>query len=110
MAIGVAEQGDRGSGHCFYIAYGEEQAIDAVVDEFGYSSDAGGDGGCLASHGFEGGEAEGLHLAGHEHEVGEGKEFVNAVLLAEEVDAVVNAEGVGEPFGCGAVGTVSNES
>jgi hypothetical protein len=45
-----------------------------------------------AGHGFERGEAEGLHLGGHEHEVGEREELVDVVLLAEEVDAVGDAE------------------
>ena len=48
--------------------------------------------GTLAGHGFERGEAEAFHLAGHEHEVGERKEFVDVVLLAEEVDAIADAD------------------
>ena len=46
----------------FDVADVEEQAVVAVVDEFGDAADAGGDGGDAAGHGFERGEAEGLHL------------------------------------------------
>ncbi len=70
---------------------------------------SGGDGRDAAGHGFEGGEAEGLHLGGHEHEVGEGEELVDVVLLAEEVDAVGDAEVRGEVLGGGAVGAVADE-
>ena len=38
----------------------------------GDAADAGGDGGHATSHGLKGGESEGLHFGGHEHEVGEG--------------------------------------
>ena len=81
----------------------------AVVDEFGDAADAGGDGGDAAGHGFERGEAEGLHLAGHEHEVGERKELVDVVLLAEEVDAVLHVVFAGQVLGYAAVGAVADE-
>jgi hypothetical protein len=105
----VGEQGDGGLGHAFDVADREEAAVDAVVDELGDAADAGGDGGDAAGHRFEGGEAEGLHLAGEEHEVGEGKELVDVVLLAEEVDAVLDAELEGETLGGGAVGAVADQ-
>ncbi len=82
----VAEESYGGGGHGFDVAYGEEQAVGLerrlwgwfdrqllIVDEFGDAAYAGGDGGDGAGHGFECGEAEGLHLGGHEHEVGEGE-------------------------------------
>ncbi len=100
---------DGGGGHGVDVADVEEQAVVAVVDEFGDAADAGGDGGDAAGHGFEGGEAEGLHLAGHEHEVGEGEELVDVVLLAEEVDAVLDVVVAGEMFGGAAVGAVADE-
>ncbi len=81
----------------------------AVVDQFGDAAYAGGDGGNAAGHGFERGEAEGLHLAGHEHEVGEGEELVDVVLLADEVDAVLDVELEGEVLGGAAVGAVADE-
>ncbi len=69
----VGEQGYGGCGHGVDVAYFVEEAVFSVVDEFGDSAYAGGDGGDVAGHGFEGGEAEGLHLGGHEHEVGQGE-------------------------------------
>ena len=105
----VAEQGDGGGGHGFDVAYFEEKAVVAVVDEFGDAADAGGDGGDAAGHGFERGETEGLHLAGHQHEVGEREELVDVVLLADEVDAVLHVVFAGEIFGDAAVGAVADE-
>jgi len=105
----IVQEGDRGLGHGFDVAYAEESTVDAVFDQLGHAADAGGDGGDAAGHGFEGGEAERLHLAGHQHEVGEGEELVDVVLLAEEVDAVLNAVADGEVLGLGAVGAVADE-
>ena len=105
----VAEQGDGGGGHGVGVAYVEEEAVVAVVNEFGDAADAGGDGGDAAGHGFERGEAEGLHLAGHKHEVGEREELVDVVLLADEVDAVLHVVLAGEIFGDAAVGAVADE-
>ena len=79
------------------------------MNEFGHAAHAGGDGGDTACHGFECGESEGFHLAGEEHEVGEREEFVDVVLFAEEVDAVLNAVGDGEMLCDGAVGAVADE-
>ncbi len=107
--VGVAEEVDGGFGHAVDVADFEEAAGLVVVDELGDAADAGGDGGDGAGHGFEGGEAEGLHFGGEEHEVGEGEELVDVVLLAEEVDAGVDAEAEGELLGGGAVGAVADE-
>ena len=106
---GVAEEVDGGFGHAVDVADFEEAAGAVVVDELGDAADAGGDGGDGAGHGFEGGEAEGLHFGGEEHEVGQGEELVDVVLLAEEVDAGVDAELEGELLGGGAVGAVADE-
>jgi hypothetical protein len=106
---GVGEECDGGVGHGFDVADREEEAVGVMLDEFGDSADTGGDGGDAAGHGFESGEAEGLHLRGHEHEVGEGEELVDVVLLAEEVDAVLDVEGSGEEFSGWAVGAVADE-
>ena len=108
-ACGVGEELDGGFGHGFYVAGFEEEAVDVVFDELGDAADAGGDGGDAAGHGFEGGEAEGLHLGGHEHEVGAGEELVDVVLLAEEVDAVLDLVAAGEVLGGAAVGAVADE-
>ncbi len=54
--------------------------------------------GTRQADGFEGGEAEGFEFARHEEEVGEGQNFRDAALLAEEVDAVLNSLAVGDPF------------
>src|SRR6202044_1130995 len=70
---------------------------------------AGGDGGDAAGHGFEGSEAEGLHFAGHEHEVGKGEEFVDVVLFAQEVNAVLDVVFAGEVFSDAAVWAVADE-
>ncbi len=91
------------------ITHLEQKTVGAVVDEFRHSADAGGDGGNAAGHGFECGEAEGLHLAGHEHKIGERKELIDVVLLADEVDAVLHVVFAGEIFGYAAVGTVADE-
>ncbi len=81
----------------------------AVLNELGDAADASGDGGDAAGHGFESGEAEGFHLAGHEHQVGEREELVDVVLLADEVDAVLNVVFAREIFGDAAVGAVADE-
>ena len=107
--FGVAEEGDGGGAHAIDVADVEEAAGLVMVDELGDAADVGGDGGDGAGHGFEGGEAEGFHFGGEEHEVGEGEELVDVVLLAEEVDAGVDAEAKGELLGGGAVGTVADE-
>jgi anti-sigma regulatory factor (Ser/Thr protein kinase) len=80
-ACGVVEERDGAGGHAVDVADFEEQAVDAVVDELGDAADAGGDGGNAAGHGFERGEAEGLHLGGHEHEVGEGRSSLTLSCL-----------------------------
>ena len=67
----VAQQGDGRGGHGFDIADFKEQAVAAVVDKLRDAADAGTNGGNAARHRFERGEAEGLHLAGQQHEVGE---------------------------------------
>ena len=48
-------------------------------------------------------------LAGHQEQIGEGKQLADALLLAEEVNAGVDAEIVGQPLGGGAVGAVADE-
>jgi hypothetical protein len=63
---------------------GKEQPVDPVGDQFRHSAHAGSDGGSFASHGLQRSQAKGLHLAGHEHQVGQGKQFADAVLLAEK--------------------------
>ena len=98
-----------GGGHAVEVADGEQAAVDAVGDELGDAADAGGDGGDAGGHGFEGGEAEGLHLGGHEHEIGEREELEDVVLLAEEVDAVLDVVLACEVLGEGAVGAVADE-
>ena len=80
-----------------------------VVDQLGYSAHPGADSRDAAGHGFECCKAEGLHLAGHEHEVGKGEEFVDVVLLADEVDAILNFVVQGELLCSTAVGAVSDE-
>jgi hypothetical protein len=108
-AVAVAEQGERADGHLIDAADGIQKACDVIVNEFRNAADACGDGWDLAGHSLERGQAEGLQLAGHEHEVGEGKKLAYAVLLAEEVDAILNLEIVDEPFGAGAVRAVADE-
>ncbi len=130
----IVEKADGGVGHGVDIADGEEEAVAGgavlpiavagisatwiaitwiagagIVDEFGNTAYAGGDGGDAAGHGFEGGEAEGFHLGGHDEEVGEGEKLVDVLLFAEEVDVVANTEASGEVFGGGAVGAVADE-
>ena len=68
-----------------------------------------GDGRDAAGHGLQGGQAEGLHFAGHDHEVGERKEFLHVVLLADEEAALEDTEAAGEELGGGAVRAVANE-
>ena len=105
----IAEEGDGGFGHGFGVAYFEEETVVAVVNELWDATDSGGDRRDAAGHGFERGEAEGLHLAGHEHQVCEGEELVDVVLLAYEVDAVLHVVFAGEVFGYAAVGAVADE-
>src|SRR5258707_9826391 len=79
------------------------------MDEFWDAADAGGDRGDAAGHRFERGEAEGLHLAGHQHQVCEREQLVDVVLLAYEVDAVLHVVWAREIFGDAAVGTVADQ-
>ncbi len=44
--------------------------------------------GNLAGHGLKSGEAEGFEFAGHQKQIGEREQFVDTLLLAEEVDAL----------------------
>lgn len=114
----IAEKSDSRTRHRVDVSYGEKQSVGAltifliiflILDEFGDATDAGGNCGDTTGHCFEGGEAEGLHLAGHEHQVGEREEFVDIVLLAEEMNLVADTETVSEVFGGRAVGAVTDE-
>ncbi len=105
----VAEQRDGGCRHGVDIADIAEDASEVVVDKLRDPADACGDCWDATGHGFECGQPEGLHLAGHEHEVGEGEELVDVVLLADKVDAVLNTVAAGEIFGSGAIGAVADE-
>src|SRR5258708_22369888 len=79
------------------------------MDEFGDAADAGGDRWDAAGHRFERGETEGLHLAGHQHQVCEREQLVDIVLLAYEVDAVLHVVLARKIFGDAAVGTVADQ-
>ena len=105
----ILEQADGPCGHCVDVADGKEQAGYAVIDQLGYAADAGCDGGNLAGHGLKRGQAEGFKLAGHHHQVGQRKKLVDAILLAQEMDAVLDAEVVRQPLGGGAVGPVADQ-
>ena len=99
QAVRIGEQGDRVLGHGSGVPYLAEDAVYVVLDELRDAADAGRDRGDAAGHGFERGETEGLHFRGHQHEVGHGEELVDVVLLAEEVDAILDAVLAGEVFG-----------
>jgi len=80
----------------------------AAVDELRQAADARGDGRNAAGHAFKGREAEGFEFAGKHEQVGEGKDFRDAALFAEEVNAVVDAFAVGHPLAGRAVGAVAD--
>src|SRR6185437_4472436 len=103
-----------GFGHRIDVAHVEQQAVDLIrrsliLNQLGNSADARGNRGNAAGHGFESGQAEGLHLAGHQHQVGQRKEFVDVVLLADEVNAVLDPELESEILGGAAVGAIADE-
>ena len=87
----------------------KEQACYAIFNEFRHAADARCDGGNFAGHGFKGGESEGLERAGHDHQVGQRQQLVYAVLLAEEVNPVIDFEIVRQPFSGGAIGAIADE-
>ena len=96
-------------GHSVDIAYRKKQACYAVFNQFGHSANACCDGGNLAGHGFKGGEAEGFERAGHDHEIGQGKKLVYAILLAEEMNSFIDFEVVRQPLRGGAIRTVADQ-
>ena len=100
----VLEQGDGRLRHGVDVADLAEDAVFAVFNQLGHAAYAGGDGGHAAGHGFERGEAEGFHLRRHQHEIGEWQELVDVILLAEKVDAILDAELAREVLGGGALG------
>ena len=106
----IIDEAQRAGGHGFDIADGEQQAGDAVVDEFWDAADSGGDGRYLAGHSFESGKTKGLKFAGHHEEICQSEQFADALLLAEEVNARLDAEIVSKPLGGGAVGAVADEN
>lgn len=81
-AIGAREDFDGVGGGGFDVAGFDEVTVDTVFDNFGDAADVCGDDGDFASHGFEGGEAEGFELRGHQEKIGDGEFFVDTVLLS----------------------------
>src|SRR6185312_6743190 len=95
--------------HGIDVADLEEKAVLSIVDQLRHAAYAGGDSGNAARHGFERGKAEGLHLAGHEHQIGKREEFVDVVLLADEVNAILYIKLQREVLGGAAVGTIADQ-
>ena len=106
----IVQQADCALRHAIHVADRIEQTGVAIVDEFRNAADPSSDGGNLAGHGFQRRQSERLECAGHEHKVGERKQLVDAILLAEETDAVLNPKVVRQPLGCRAVGPVADQN
>src|ERR1700761_4450270 len=93
----IAQEPDRSFCHSFNCTDLVEEAVrlpvrgavrsSAVVNQFWYAADAGGDGGHSAGHRFQRREAEGLHLRWHQHQVSKSEQFVEIILLADKSDA-----------------------
>src|SRR5262249_60427060 len=62
----------------------------------------------LPSHGFQRPEAERPKLTWHQHHVGKRQLFVDAILLAHEVNLVMDSLLPREPFGAGAFRSVAD--
>src|SRR5271168_1129489 len=64
-AVGAGQEFNGVAGGSLHVAGLDQEAIDAVLDNFGDAANVGGDDGDFAGHGFEGGEAEGFELGRH---------------------------------------------
>jgi hypothetical protein len=80
----------------------------AIVDEFRHAAPARGDRGHAARHRFERGQPKRLEFAGQHQQIGQGKNFRHAALLAQKMHAVGHALAMREPFGGGAVRAVAD--
>src|SRR5258708_13177861 len=80
-----------------------------MLDDFGDAADVCSDDRNFASHGLEGGEAEGLELGREEKEIGGGELFVDGILFAEKENVFLEAALADEVFGGAAIGTVPDE-
>src|SRR5260370_15439183 len=80
-----------------------------MLDDFGHAADVCSDDRNLASHGLEGGEAEGFELGREEKEIGGGELFVDGILFAEKENVFLETALADEVFGGAAVGAVADE-
>src|SRR4029077_14416893 len=70
--VGAGEDFDGVAGGFLDVSGFDEEAVDAVFDDFRDAADVGGDDGDFAGRVFEGGEAEGLELGGKQKKIGGG--------------------------------------
>ena len=106
---GILQQINRALRHAFNIADREKATVDAVFDQFRHAADASGNGRDAAGHRLQRSQTEGFELARHQHQVGERKQLGDAILLAQKVHALANAEAEGEHLGLRAVRTVTHQ-
>src|SRR5262249_44957420 len=63
----------------------------------------------LASHGFQGRETEGFHLAGYQYEIGDREFFAHAINLAQKLNFLAQAFVAHQPFRARTVRPVAHQ-
>jgi len=105
----VAQQFDGVTRHRFHVAYIGQEAAHTVLDHFGHSSGAGRNGNNLASHAFEGSQAEGFKFAWHQHHVRDSELLADLILFAQKQHMLVNSFLHRQPLCLRTIGTVADE-